>query len=351
MLFITWALSSYAVKVVFRIDDPTVQYDSVYNRVFQMFVEKQVPLSVAVIPCDKEERPYVPNDTAYFSLLSNPNIEICLHGLTHTNIEKKGEFCQLDEEEIKRRIAKGKAILYNYFQRDLITFIPPHNILKASVTDILADNGFRVLSGDMFMTAPRSLQMQYYPETLGFMMGREGVWSAARKSIFNSRFTNSVCVIMFHNYDLLNENAWNSLELLLDDCKSNKSVELYTFASLYQSGEIADVSRYKANKLSGLLSRYLLSNGELYPTWYCYLIHALNSILYALIAIIGFIILLISRNGGDKKTLYIGVYICFAVLVACAAWWHWLTPLKLLALTLLATLGSIPFAIRKYKES
>ena len=76
---------AHAVKVVFRLDDPTVQYDSVHNRILQLFAEKDVPLSVAVIPCDSNENAYEPNDSAYLALLNAPNIEVCLHGFTHTH--------------------------------------------------------------------------------------------------------------------------------------------------------------------------------------------------------------------------------------------------------------------------
>ena len=86
------ALQAYAVHVVFRLDDPTLQYDSVSMRAVKLFNQKQVPLSIAIVSCDKLEQPILPvthDYSLYLSELQNDNIELTLHGLTHQDINHK----------------------------------------------------------------------------------------------------------------------------------------------------------------------------------------------------------------------------------------------------------------------
>ena len=103
-------LQTHAINVVFRLDDPTLQSDSVSLRAVQLFNEKQVPLSIAVVPCDAAEQPIVPitaEDSLYLAELQSDNIELALHGLTHENINHQGEFGGLSYVEAQRRIRIG----------------------------------------------------------------------------------------------------------------------------------------------------------------------------------------------------------------------------------------------------
>ncbi|MBR1808141.1 MAG: DUF2334 domain-containing protein [Paludibacteraceae bacterium] len=168
--FFSLVLSANAVKVVFRLDDPTIQYDSVHFRVFQLFIGKEVPLSVAVIPCTKDENAYEITDSVYWSFLSAPNIEIALHGLTHENINNQGEFGGLSAEETNRRFNKGKEVLQKHFSKSINTFIPPFNATNLSFPENMEKNEFNILSADMFQKIPSCGNIQYYPETLGHLM-------------------------------------------------------------------------------------------------------------------------------------------------------------------------------------
>ena len=78
-----FVLSANAVKVVFRLDDPRISYDSVHHRILELFIKNDVPLSVAVVPCTKDGNSYELNHSDYWECLNNPNIEITLHVLTH----------------------------------------------------------------------------------------------------------------------------------------------------------------------------------------------------------------------------------------------------------------------------
>ena len=345
----SFVLHANAVKVVFRLDDPTVQYDSVHNRVLQLFIDKGVPLSIATIPCSKDETPYDVNDSSYWNLLNAPTIEIALHGLTHEDINKQGEFGGLSPEETNRRFRKGMHILHRHFDKPINTFIPPFNATNVSFPEKLESNGFQILSADMFQNVPREGNVQYYPETLGHLMKQKGIWDAAKESILKCKGKNAICIVMFHAYDLPDSIAWQQLENLLDLCSNNKNIELYTFSSLYNSGEHSDWLRYRANQLSGGLSKYLLTQGVLHPTWLCLSVHIANALVYMLIALIGIIILLVrTRSSFPRRILSISL-IVIGVVIFSVAWFHLLSPLKLLLLAFLINIiPIICLAIHKW---
>ena len=54
------AIQVHAVDVVFRLDDPSPVCDSVSMRVVQLFNAKQVPLTIAMVPCDSCENAITP---------------------------------------------------------------------------------------------------------------------------------------------------------------------------------------------------------------------------------------------------------------------------------------------------
>lgn len=328
--FFSFVVSVNAVKVVFRLDDPTVQYDSVHFQVFQLFAEKDIPLSLAVVPCSKVENVFEVTDSLYWSYMNKPNIEIALHGLTHENINNHGEFGELSAEETNRRFCKGKDVLLRYFDKPINTFIPPFNATNLSFPENLNINGLNIVSADLFQEVPSCENIQYYPETLGHLMEQKGIWKAAKESIANCHEHGAICVIMFHAYDLKDSISWSQLVSLLDYCKSEEKVELFTFSSLYESGESSNWLRYRANQLSSGLSKLVLSKGVLHSTWICMTIHIINALFYLICAIIGMIIVLFCSRPRNEKWCIITATILIGILAFCAAWFHWLSPLKLL---------------------
>lgn len=327
--------SLYAINVVFRLDDPTVQCDSAHQRIIELFLEKEVPLSVAVIPCNREEQSYTPDDSVYLSLLHSDGIEICLHGLTHVNYGD-GEFGNLSKDETHRRIQKGKEVLSQYFDQEIITFAPPFNATNAYVPECLLANGLTILSGDKsqdYSSISDYCGLTLYPETLGELM-QNGVWNAAKQCISENHIGHALSVIVFHKCDLPDEAAWQQLSDLLDYCKQRKDVKLYTYTSLYRSGEISNSNRLKANLQSCRLKPFVLNKGVLYPTWVCYAVHALNALLYTLLAIIGFIVLLIGGRRSKYSKYYVSAMCIYAVAIFCIVWFHVLGPLKFSAIML-----------------
>ncbi len=316
---------SFAVKVVFRLDDPTISADSVTMRVLHLFNEKEVPLTIAMIPCDSEEHPYNVTDSSFLKELQKPNIEIALHGYNHANINQHGEFGSLDLAETNRRVKLGKEILETQLDKEIVTFIPPFNTINKYVPHAMLQNGLYILSSDMYDYS-YEYGIQYFPETLDKSISRKGFISAAVDAIDNA-WDDEVCVLMFHQYDFQNEVVWQRLSNVIDSCIANPNVELYTLRSLAESGEYSDWYRYRANQLRSGLQKYFLHDGVLHHTWLCLFVHILNALLYAMIPL-----LLLIGWYRKRKLLYLVAAICGSVLFSALALLQLVGPIKLLAL-------------------
>lgn len=285
-------LHTNAINVVFRLDDPTLQSDSVSMRAVKLFNEKQVPLSIAMVAYDEKEQPILPlttYDSLYLSELQSGNIELTLHGFNHQNINNQGEFGGLSYVEAQRRMRMGGGVLKSGISRNIVTFIPPFNAFNDSTLVVMIDNGLFILSADMHSNIYRD-GIQYYPETLGHLMQQKGMWQAAEDAIFGCKQKDAICVVMFHAYDLPDEASWQRLEKLLDACKADKNVELHTFRSLYESGDLSSQYRYAANQMHSLLQKHLLHPGVLHTTWLCWLVHISNALMYALLPLLALLL-------------------------------------------------------------
>ena len=315
----------FAVKIVFRFDDPTLSADSITMRVLHLFNEKEVPLTMAMIPCDSAEQPYNVTDSAYLKELQKPNVEIALHGYNHANINQHGEFGSIDFAETNRRIKLGKEILKAQVDKEIVTFIPPFNTINQYIPQAMLQNGLYILSSDMYDDS-YEYGVQYFPETLDNSLAKKGFVLAAMDAIDNA-WDDEVCVLMFHHYDFKDEMAWKRLSNVIDSCIANPNVELYTFRSLSESGECSDYHRYRANQLRSGLQKYCLYEGVLHTTWLCWMVHLLNALLYAMIPL--FLLIGWYRK---RKLLYLVAAICGSVLFGTSALLQMVEVLKLLVL-------------------
>lgn len=341
LLFITSPL--LAINVVFRCDDPRVSYDSISNRIIELFIQEQVPLSIAMVPCDGKENPYAITDSIYWRKLNNPKIEICLHGLTHHNIKNHGEFGALSYQETKRRIRLGKDVLQPFFAYPIVTFIPPFNAINDSLPLVLKEEGFLILSSDKFNKL-RTNDVLYYPETLGHLMSKLGFWEAVKSSIMDNTSTNDLCVIMFHAYNLSTEDDWQFLEDLLKKCKENKDIHLYTFSSLHQAQVDGSLTRYKANNLESMLSKRYLPQGVFCSTFHCYALHILNAVLYLIFLLITIIISITVTPNHKGKLICLIFGIVIMIIVASCALLHLVGPMKLWLIDILASVMFVMYA-------
>lgn len=335
LFVLSWAVlvPNYAVSVVFRYDDFTLNPCETDKAVVDLFNDLRVPLSIAVIPCDSSEQVITPKDSSIIEKLRNDNIEIALHGLTHQNIQQMGEFGALTREETMYRIQKGKQILESISGKTIHTFIPPYNAINQYVPSVLQENGIYILSADKYSRSCGDIQ--FYPETLGLLMKRFGIWNAAQATILQFTGDRTICVVMFHHYDLQTKEDWQQLEYLLRMCKDSPNVHLHTFYSLYANGQYSNSIRIYANQLESELKKHVLQQGILYPTWICLLVHFLNALLYALISL-PFFCIVCKKTTSHKRYIIIAIYTLVYCCSFSMAWWHILGPRKLLLLLLLS---------------
>lgn len=329
------AVQVHAVNVVFRLDDPRPACDSVSMRVVQLFNIKQIPLTIAMVPCDSCENTitHITNtDSQYISEIQRDNIELALHGLTHQNINGAGEFGGLDSTEAVRRIAKGKQALQAIFDLEITTFIPPFNAWNEYTLTAMRMHGMNVISADMF-TPIYADSVHYFPETLGHLMAQKGMWYAAEEAIMGCQEKDAICVVMFHAYDLPDEHGWEQLENLLDVCKANEDVQCHTYQSLLASGVESSATRYRANHLCSGLQKYYLHEGVLHTTWLCWLVHVMSALLYASLPL-----LLLVGYYRRKQSLRLIAVITGCLVFGGMALWSVMGPMKLLAVDLVYVL-------------
>ena len=345
-------MNMHAVKVVFRLDDPTVRYDSVDSRIIQLFVDKDVPLSVGVIPCDSNEEAYVPNDSAYLALLNSPTIEVCMHGLTH-QYTSRGEFRDIDSAEVERRIKNSVEIMQSYIKRPIRTFIPPFNAFNDYLIGALKRNGLNIISCDLTYETLDYIspdnEITYLPETLLEQIGKEGALNAARGSILSCPEEEAICVVMIHAYDFPDEDAFTQLDSFLDDVKQIDG-SCYTFTSLCESGEIANYERHRVNLRTSLLKKKILPCGVLYSMRLCNTVHTVNAALYALIALFGFIVLFF-RVKSSKNKRHVGLMmVVVGIAVFLATWYNCFSPIKMLWMAAAVNVFSVPLWSRKVRQ-
>lgn len=272
-----------ALNVVFRYDDPTLQPDSITQEMLVYFKEKNIPITIALIPCDANEEYIVPTDSNWLHLLQGDNVEIALHGLTHQVINNAGEFGNLTLDENYRRINKGKQYVEKYF-KSVETFIPPFNAYNSETLKVLDSLNFKTISSDLFLShSLSSIKINYFPETLGLLMDKMGMFEAAQFAITNNENLNSTCVIMFHHYDIDTPEKFNKMKQVVKYCANNQKIKTFHFRDLNQK---SSSYRYRLNCEYNFLYKQLNLWGCLHETSFLIFLKFLNILIHLLIAII-----------------------------------------------------------------
>lgn len=283
-----------ALNVVLRYDDPTLQPDSVTYEMLTFLAENNVPITLAVIPCDENEDYILPTDSNWMKLLKADNVEIALHGLTHQDLGK-GEFGNLSFEESYRRLEKGKTFLESQL-KPITTFIPPFNAYNNNTLDALDSLNFTIISTDLFTyQCTSNKNIQYYPETLGHTM-KNGVFDAAIDALEKNLNKPALCVIMLHHYDINTPESFNKLKDLVDYLLNNNDINLLKFNQLIALGENGNSKRFQRNCNYHLLYKKLDLGGALYNEQFLLALKSLNTLIYIIIAILPLCICKITRR-------------------------------------------------------
>lgn len=283
LYILSFTTQAQALNVVFRYDDPTLRPDSITQEMLIFFKEKNIPITIALIPCDANEEYIAPTDSNWLHLLQGDNVEIALHGLTHQVINNAGEFGNLNLDENYRRIYKGKQYVEKYF-KPVETYIPPFNAYNSETLKVLDSLNFRTISSDLFLShSLSSTKINYFPETLGLLMDKMGMFEAAQYAITNNEKLNSTCVIMFHHYDIDTTEKFNKMKQVVEYCANSPQIKTFYFRDLNQN---SSSYRYILNCEYNFLYKQLNLWGCLHETSFLLMIKFLNILIHLLIAII-----------------------------------------------------------------
>lgn len=332
-LFLFIALTLNAMNVVFRYDDFRLATDSLDKEMIRLFAAKNIPISLAVVPCNVDESFAIKNDTFLDSLkclVDDGKVEICLHGLTHQQIAN-GEFAGVTYNEQYRRLSKGKQFLDSVFQRSICTFIAPFNAYDATTLEIINELGMPVLSGGLHSGQDWSNpRITYYPWTIDHPR-------QFHRAIEENAHRPGTIILMYHHYDIDKEYNLDSLSITLDYICSREDVLATTFEHLFQDGVSGSSHQAKINLEQNLLSKALHTKSMFHETWYIELVRVANIAIYIFIVLI--ISICFKSTITQRKRTYFTAQVIFALLIGCAVLFHLWSPMKLLMLSAIVPLG------------
>ena len=357
VLSLSLQLVSYSnkISIIFRYDDYTLNSgDKINQEVSSVFEKLQIPLVIGIIPADKNEFYYHFNkeDTTLFHLkkmVKSGSVEIALHGLTHTRLNKEGEFKGVNYSEQKRRIYKGKHYLDSVFCTNVTTFIPPWNSYDANTCNALHTLGFKVISSALHETQSCEYQeICYIPQTIEDFID-------LTKTLQRNTLFDGTIVLMFHPYTFSNKFSTDDMYQILVQMKLNKRIKFDTFRSSNVANAVNNSIQLKANLEKNFLSKKLLLNNILYP--------AVSSMVFRLINLVGYILLFIISfelvSLSLKKLLHIMInkitliYTLSIFVLILIIWNHFLSPIKLMIMTLLLSIliAGISAFLNRYLKS
>ena len=231
--------------VVFRYDDyhaslgaETRAKEEIERRFLDAFASQGVPLTLGVVP-NYEGRALLADDSAARErlrrLLADAPFEAALHGLTHQSFAPQGarnsEFAGRPRAEQAERLSKGKALLEEWLDARVATFIPPWNTFDEATVGALAETGFTTLSAALSEPAVAA-PIVALPHTCGLREVRRTVARLARRGGL------AFVVCTFHHFSFTEspdplarhyaQCSLGELERLLGWCRGQAGVELAT---------------------------------------------------------------------------------------------------------------------------
>lgn len=167
------------IKIVFRFDDYMMIQDVTFDSIMNVFRKNKIPLTLGVVPYNKKEEIFNKLSqeqlTELKTRVKNNEIEIALHGFTHTDNKLTGspplkreilsEFSNLGYCEQVKKIRKGKIALDSMLNTNTVVFIPPYNSYDANTIKALDNLNFKVLSASMDGYSVSS-KISYIPYTI-----------------------------------------------------------------------------------------------------------------------------------------------------------------------------------------
>lgn len=203
---VTPALELGERNVILRLDDvQSYGWTDISIKMMEDAIDKDMFISAGVIPLDITDD----NRIVRFLKRENCHIEITMHGYDHGigqsdgPEERPGEYATLDTEEALRRTRLGLSELSKITKEEVTVFIPPQNQISSAAKNVLASEGFKVISseGDGYF--------DYDASTWDFVKNEHIDAShviADCEKVFSEK-KKSVCIIMLHPQDFSNSDG------------------------------------------------------------------------------------------------------------------------------------------------
>lgn len=268
------------MKIIFRIDDIYLDGSDFEFRLLSLFQKCSIPLTLAVIPFDKQGKPIVQVlDNHIDQLLKSGNFEIALHGFSHKKNSLYSEFRDIPFEDQQAWIEKGKIHLEQLTGLKVTTFVPPWNSADENTMHAVSCTGISLISADIQLfkslsnitgirNIPYSVEHLYFFSTIFFRC-----LSFCSKLPF---FKDIVLVILFHPYNII---EWKTDGAYFSGFKKRFGISFTHLESLLS--RLSRIRQLKFMTLSQVdyslaLSKYALI-GKLYQLLYRRPLHLLST--------------------------------------------------------------------------
>ncbi|MGY4884421.1 MAG: DUF2334 domain-containing protein [Nanobdellota archaeon] len=187
-------------QIILRLDDAGAwHYDDIVPKIAEDVTSRNMSLVIGVIP----EK--ISQDTAFLTymreLVKNPNIEVAMHGYSHT----EEEFRYATLGEARDWIQAGKEEIIKQLKVVPITFIPPYNVYSKETLTVLQEEGFKVISGDNkeYSINGDILMLGYTSKTFDFSKNKNIPTKQIIAECNQSIEERGYCEIMIHPQDFL----------------------------------------------------------------------------------------------------------------------------------------------------
>lgn len=196
--------------IILRLDDVESYTWGVTEMMITDTLNRGIPLTLGVIPLHLE------NNSGLVDLIQDRrcDLEIALHGWNHRG--DIPEFSGIGKGVAFDKLKRGKMYLEELFGVEVITFIPPQNVISRKAEGALSAAGFKILSSEGVD------YLDYDVSTYDFPNKRVVPTSEVIEKCTDAFIEDNVCVIMLHPQDyatdeVLDTEKYTEYTLLLDE--------------------------------------------------------------------------------------------------------------------------------------
>jgi hypothetical protein len=236
------------VSLFFRDDDVDEDEQRLY-RLLRVFLYHEAPVNLEIIPgrLTKGAIRLLRQHQSYWPELLGLN----QHGWRHVNHEQNGRKCEFGKsrsyDQQYADIAQGKKILEDVFGDTFFpAFTPPWNRCTAETHRAFDELGFAVFSKDNSHPRVTGYGFQEISVTLDLYRWKNGTAMKAPDEIVEELKT-QICLsgpvgIMLH-HKVMDDTAFEFLDLLTAELRHHPAVRMHTFQSLLKEQDFSDDKR------------------------------------------------------------------------------------------------------------